>query len=100
MIRMWRVYRALIRREIRLVMAYRAQMVIWLITGVLPLIMLSAWLTLGEGGPVGSFTPTDFIAYYLAVFLACAYWLRNHQVALVVVLMFHEVGRSPWLHLA
>lgn len=66
MIRFWRVYRALIRREIRLVMAYRAQMVIWLITGILPLVMLSAWLTLGEGGPVGSFTPTDFIAYYLA----------------------------------
>jgi ABC-2 type transport system permease protein len=64
--RFWRIYRALLRREMHLVIAYRAQMTIWLLTGVLPLVMLSAWLTLGAGGPVGSFTPTDFIAYYLA----------------------------------
>lgn len=29
-----------------------------------------------------------FILYYLAVFLACAYWLRNEAVALVVALLF------------
>ncbi|HEX6291555.1 MAG TPA: ABC-2 family transporter protein [Herpetosiphonaceae bacterium] len=64
--RYWRIYRVLLRREMNLVIVYRAQMIIWLLTGVLPLIMLAAWLSLGEGGPVGSFTPTDFIAYYLA----------------------------------
>jgi ABC-2 type transport system permease protein len=64
--RFWRIYRVLLRREMNLVLVYRAQMVIWLLTGVLPLIMLAAWLSLGAGGPVGSFTPTDFIAYYLA----------------------------------
>ena len=29
-----------------------------------------------------------FVAYYLAVFLLCAYWLRNEQVALVVALLY------------
>jgi len=29
-----------------------------------------------------------FIIYYLAVFLCCAFWLRNEQVALVVALAF------------
>lgn len=29
-----------------------------------------------------------FVLYYLAVFLLCAYWLRNQQVALVVALLF------------
>ncbi|SHJ35661.1 hypothetical protein SAMN02745146_2900 [Hymenobacter daecheongensis DSM 21074] len=29
-----------------------------------------------------------FVLYYLAAFLLCAYWLRNEQVALVVVLLF------------
>ena len=29
-----------------------------------------------------------FILFYLAIFLACAYWLRNEQVALVVALSF------------
>lgn len=64
--RLWRVYRALFRVEVGLVMAYRAEIVIWMVTGVLPLIMLAAWLALGAGGPVGSFAPRDFIAYYLA----------------------------------
>jgi ABC-2 type transport system permease protein len=59
-------YRVLLRREMNLVLVYRVQMLIWMLTGVLPLVMLAAWLSLGAGGPVGSFTPTDFIAYYLA----------------------------------
>ncbi|MET4107319.1 hypothetical protein [Hymenobacter sp. UYP22] len=29
-----------------------------------------------------------FVSFYLAIFLACAYWLRNEAVALVVVLLF------------
>ncbi|SNR74335.1 hypothetical protein [Hymenobacter mucosus] len=29
-----------------------------------------------------------FVLYYLAVFLLCAYWLRNEQVALVIVFLF------------
>ena len=29
-----------------------------------------------------------FVSYYLAVFLACAHWFRNQQVALVVALLF------------
>ena len=29
-----------------------------------------------------------FMLYYLGVFLLCAYWLRNEQVALVLVLLF------------
>ncbi|UPL49211.1 hypothetical protein [Hymenobacter sublimis] len=29
-----------------------------------------------------------FILYYLGVFLACAYWFRNEQVALVVALLY------------
>ncbi len=46
--------------------AYRAEIIIWILSGVLPLVMLAAWLSLGQGGPVGSFSPRDFIAYYLA----------------------------------
>lgn len=62
-----RIYWAFLKRETRLVFVYRAQIMIWIITGVLPLVMLAAWLALGQGGPVGSFEPRDFIAYYLAV---------------------------------
>jgi ABC-2 type transport system permease protein len=61
-----RIYWAFLRREARLVFVYRAQIMIWILTGVLPLVMLAAWLALGQGGPVGSYAPRDFIAYYLA----------------------------------
>ncbi len=61
-----RIYWAFLKRETRLVFVYRVQIIIWIITGVLPLVMLAAWLALGQGGPVGSFEPRDFIAYYLA----------------------------------
>lgn len=65
-----RIYRALFRRETQLVFAYRAEIVIWILTGVLPLVMLAAWLSIGAGGPIGSFSPQDFIAYYLgAIFV-------------------------------
>lgn len=65
-----RIYRAFMRRETRLVLVYRAEIVIWTLTGVLPLVMLAAWLSLGAGGPIGSFEPRDFIAYYLgAIFV-------------------------------
>lgn len=64
--RIVRVYRTLLRAEFNLVLAYRAEIIIWTLTGVLPLVMLAAWLSLGQGGPVGSFAPADFIAYYFA----------------------------------
>src|SRR3712207_6922117 len=68
--RFLRIYGAFFRRETRLVLVYRAEIIIWMLTGVLPLVMLAAWLSLGAGGPIGSFEPQDFIAYYLgAIFV-------------------------------
>jgi len=68
--RFFRIYGAFLRRETRLVLVYRAEIIIWMLTGVLPLVMLAAWLSLGAGGPIGSFEPQDFIAYYLgAIFV-------------------------------
>lgn len=68
--RYFRIYRAFFHFETRLVLVYRAEIIIWMLTGVLPLVMLAAWLSLGAGGPIGSFEPRDFIAYYLgAIFI-------------------------------
>jgi len=52
-----------------LVIEYRLQVVIWILTIVLPLIMLAGWLSIAENGPVGSYDKTAFIAYYLAAFI-------------------------------
>ena len=49
-----------------LIIEYRVMVVIWMLTIVLPLIMLAAWLSIAEKGPVGSYDRTRFISYYLA----------------------------------
>lgn len=52
--------------------AYRAEIVIWILTGSIPLIMLAVWIgkTLSSGGAVGDFTPERFAAYFLAAWLS------------------------------
>jgi ABC-2 type transport system permease protein len=49
-----------------LIIEYRVMVVIWMLTIVLPLIMLAAWLSIAEKGPVGSYDRMTFISYYLA----------------------------------
>jgi len=49
-----------------LILEYRVMVVIWILTIVLPLIMLAAWLSIAKNGPVGGYDSTAFISYYLA----------------------------------
>ena len=46
--------------------AYRAEMVIWLFSTNMALVMLALWSAVAAEGPVGRFGPRDFVAYYLA----------------------------------
>src|SRR5215470_209127 len=52
--------------------AYRAEIVIWILTGSVPLIMLAVWIGKAQagGGAVGGFTPQDFAAYFLAAWIS------------------------------
>lgn len=52
--------------------AYRAEILIWILTGSVPLIMLAVWIgkAQAEGGAVGDFTPQRFAAYFLAAWLS------------------------------
>jgi ABC-2 type transport system permease protein len=49
-----------------LVIEYRLTVVIWMLTIVLPLIMMAAWLSIAARGPVGGYDQTRFVSYYLA----------------------------------
>lgn len=60
---------ALFGRAFALSTEYRAEMLIWIVSGSLPLIMMLIWIGLAEDGPVGGYTATDFAAYFLTVFL-------------------------------
>ncbi len=65
-----RVYWVLIKAGWARALEYRAQIVIWLISFLFPLIMMTVWLAVvDQGGPAAGWTRTDFIAYYVAALL-------------------------------
>jgi ABC-2 type transport system permease protein len=46
---------------------YRAELLFWVLSGTLPLILMGVWVKAAQGGKFG-LSPTDFIRYFLAVF--------------------------------
>src|SRR5690349_12995452 len=64
-----RKYFAEFRACWNLVLEYRLQVFIWILTVVLPLIMLAVWLSIAEAGPVAGYDRTRFMAYYLAALI-------------------------------
>lgn len=66
--------------------AYRAELLVWVLTTTMPLVMLPLWLAVAETGAVRGFTGEDFVAYFLATFLvrqvtsAWASWTINYEV--------------------
>ncbi len=75
-------YLALLRRAIGLMLEYRAGFLIWMLTNVMPLIMLAVWYSLSEGGPIVGYTQNDFVSYYL---------LLTFVRQLIVVWVIHEL---------
>lgn len=47
-------------------MAYRAQVVIWILTTTMPLIMYAMWSTLAREAPIGRFDERTFAGYFLS----------------------------------
>ncbi|MGB8645859.1 MAG: ABC-2 family transporter protein [Anaerolineae bacterium] len=58
-------YLALLRRSMGIMLEYRVSMLIWVLTASFPLVMMAVWLSLAQDGPVGNYTASDFVAYYL-----------------------------------
>lgn len=46
---------------------YRAELLFWVLSGTLPLILMGVWVEAAQGGQFG-LSPNDFIRYFLAVF--------------------------------
>jgi ABC-2 type transport system permease protein len=49
--------------------AYRAEMLVWVLSTTMPLIMLALWSAVAAEAPVGRFDQRDFLAYFLATFI-------------------------------
>lgn len=47
---------------------YRAELILWALSGSLPLILMGVWMEAAQGGQFG-LTPVDFARYFLAVFI-------------------------------
>jgi ABC-2 type transport system permease protein len=54
------------RASWNLIIEYRVMVLIWMLTIVLPLIMLAVWLSIAEKGAVQGYDRSTFISYYLA----------------------------------
>ncbi len=66
--------------------AYRAEMLVWVLATTMPLVMLALFSAVAEGGPLGRFGQAEFIAYFLATFVvrqltgSWASWQINFEV--------------------
>lgn len=49
--------------------AYRAEMIVWILTTTMPLVMLSLWTSVADEAPFRQYTQTDFVAYYLGALI-------------------------------
>jgi ABC-2 type transport system permease protein len=61
-----RAYPALLRVGFAEAVAYRAEMLVWMLTTTMPLVSLALWSAVAETAPVGRFTQAKFAAYFLA----------------------------------
>lgn len=60
-----RKFGALLRAAWSDALEYRAEVAIWMLTGVLPLVMLAVWRTLAGESGVGGYSGADFVTYYV-----------------------------------
>ena len=70
--RTWRKCRAMFNAWFAHMTAYRAELVIWMLVGALPLIMMAVWIGKAQanGGSLQGFKAETFAAYFLATWLA------------------------------
>lgn len=66
--------------------AYRAEMIVWLLSTTMPLVMLALMTAVARDAPVGRFGSADFTAYYLAALVvrlmtgAWVIWEVNFEI--------------------
>ncbi|MFM9100076.1 MAG: multidrug ABC transporter permease, partial [Cyanobium sp.] len=63
--RAWRIARALLLSQYALMLEYRAEILLWALSGLMPLLMYAVW----SGAPAGAsagLSPAQFARYFLA----------------------------------
>lgn len=68
------------------VVAYRAEMTIWILSATMPLIMLALWNAVADGGPVAGFDQVEFARYFTATLVVrqltsvWLVWEMNYEI--------------------
>ncbi len=66
--------------------AYRAEMLVWVLATTMPLVMMALWTAVARDAPIGRFGEGEFIAYFLATFIvrqltgSWAAWQMNFEI--------------------
>ena len=66
--------------------AYRAEMLVWVLSTTMPLVMMALWTAVAREAPIGRFGEKEFVAYFLATFIvrqltgSWAAWQMNFEV--------------------
>jgi ABC-2 type transport system permease protein len=64
-----RAFPTLLRVGFADAVAYRAEMIVWVLATTMPLVMLALWSTVAREAPVGRYGEAEFVAYFLATFI-------------------------------
>lgn len=81
-----RAFPTLLRVGLAEAVAYRAEMLVWVLATTMPLVMLALWSAVSQSGPIGRYGQAQFTAYFLATFIvrqltgSWAYWEINFEV--------------------
>ena len=77
---------ALLRVGFAEAVAYRAEMLVWVLATTMPLVMLAFWTSVASEGPLGRYGQPELAAYFLATFIvrqltSCwIFWEMNFEV--------------------
>jgi len=86
--RILKAYPTLLRVGFAEAVAYRAELVVWMLTTTMPLVMLALWTAAAREGPFGRFGESEFVAYYLAALVvrtvttSWVVWQMNEEIRL------------------
>lgn len=81
-----RAYPAMLRVGLAEAVAFRAELLVWMLTTTMPLVMLALWTAVARDGKFGRFGAPDFVAYYLAALVvrtltSCwVVWEMNQEI--------------------
>ncbi len=90
--RVLRIAQALLSTYYAYMVEYRAELLLWVLSGSLPLILMGVWMEAAQGGRFG-LTPLDFARYFLAAFIA-----RQFSVVWVIWEFEREIVEGQLSH--